>query len=350
MFPAVERKGVEAVSLEDESASGQSPRAFAAEELVACERCSRANAPTRMSCLYCGEPLPQTAESATLRRPTLRKLEEWESGFNVVLVPRAGHPAAPDKVGEAASLLKLEAAHLEQCVEAGRALPVARPASAEEAGLVIERLGALGFEAEVFDDGALGMGEPPARVRALELTTDALVVWGSREAAPDTLPWPSISLLAKGRVTRKRLEVEERQGFRRRNELVEARELASDEAVLDLYTFGVEAAPGWRLWADHFDYSCLGARKALTAGENFKTLLGELRGRAGAAVFDEEYVRLRPLLTPVWPPSEHSESHGVRREGAGRYNTGAVTTVSNETQFTRYTRLLGRLAAAGRAF
>jgi hypothetical protein len=34
----------------------------------------------------------------------------------------------------------------------------------------------------------------------------------------------------------------------------------------------------------------------------------------------------------------------------GRYNREAVTVISNEAQFTRYTRLLGRLVRAGRAF
>lgn len=338
------------MTLEDESAGLHAVRAFTPGELVACERCSRANPPTRMNCLYCGAAMPRTAESAALLRPTLRKLEEWEQGHNVVIVPRAWWAAAPDKLAEAASLLKLEVSYLGQCIATRRALPVARTGSAEEAELILERLGALGLAAEVFDDGALGMGEPPARVRVLEMTAEALVVRESRDAAPETLPWTSVSLLVKGRVTRKRLEVEERQGlFKRRGELVESRELASDEAVLDLYASGGGAAKGWRLWADHLDYSRLGARKALTAGENFKTLLGELRERASAAAFDEEYARLRPLLTAVWPPSEHNESHGVRREGVGRYNTGAVTTVTNETQFTRYSRLVSRLVAAGRA-
>ncbi|HEV2859576.1 MAG TPA: hypothetical protein VGX48_01060 [Pyrinomonadaceae bacterium] len=337
------------MTLEDDSAGLHAQRAFTPEELVACERCSRANAPTRMNCLYCGAPLPRTAESVARLRPVLRKLEEWERGYNVVIVPRAWWAAAPEKLTEAASLLKLEVSYLGQCIATRRALPVARTGSAEEAELILERLGALGLAAEVFDDGALGMDEPPARVRVLEMTAEALVVWETREAAPETLPWPSVSLLVKGRVTRKRLEVEERQGvFKRRGEVVESRELASDEAVLDLYTSG-SGARGWRLWADHLDYSRLGARKALTAGENFRTLAGELRGRASAAVFDEEYARLRPLLAAVWPPSEHNESHGVRRESVGRYNTGAVTTVTNETQFTRYTRLLNRLVAAGRA-
>ncbi len=341
-------EGVGALSLEDESAGGV--RGFAPEQLVACGRCSRTNAPTRMNCLYCGAALPRTEERAALLRPTLRKLEEWEEGFNVVLLPGPTQPAASDKLGDAASLLKLEVAHLEGCLAAGRALPVARTAS-EEAELIIKRLGALGLAAEVFGDEALGFEVPQRRVRALEFADDALVLWPSRDEAPERVPWPRVALLVKGRVTRRRLEVEERQGgFRRRGEIVESRELSTDEAALDLYAFEEGDGAGWRLWADRLDYSCLGARKSLTAGENFKTLTALLRERAAGAVYDEEYARLRPLLAPVWPPAEQNESQGIRRESVGRYNREAVTVISNEAQFTRYTRLLGRLVRAGRAF
>src|SRR4051812_28827722 len=63
------------------SAARETARRFEPGELVACDKCLRANAPTRMNCLYCGAPLPVTERSAALRRPSLRKLEEWEQGF-----------------------------------------------------------------------------------------------------------------------------------------------------------------------------------------------------------------------------------------------------------------------------
>src|SRR5215216_7357352 len=69
-------------------------RAFAPAELVACPACGRANAPTRMQCLYCGAGLPAAAGADDLRRPALRPLEAWEQGYNVVLL--AGAEAAPD--------------------------------------------------------------------------------------------------------------------------------------------------------------------------------------------------------------------------------------------------------------
>src|ERR1700750_638768 len=65
-------------------------RPFAPEQMGACEECLRANPPMRPGCLYCGAPLPRTKQSAALWRPTLKKLEEWEQGFNVVTLARGG--------------------------------------------------------------------------------------------------------------------------------------------------------------------------------------------------------------------------------------------------------------------
>ncbi|HEX8117278.1 MAG TPA: hypothetical protein VF521_08400, partial [Pyrinomonadaceae bacterium] len=68
-----------------------------------------------------------------------------------------------------------------------------------------------------------------------------------------------------------------------------------------------------------------------------------------SAAYDEEYARLRPQLSDVWPSAERTESLGLRRERPGRFNQEAATTVSNETQFTRYARLRHLLLLRARA-
>ncbi|HWW77112.1 MAG TPA: hypothetical protein VNZ44_17045 [Pyrinomonadaceae bacterium] len=319
----------------------EAARPFAHAEMVACDECLRANAPTRMACMYCGAALPMTERGAALRRPTLKKLEEWERGFNVVLLPRAGSWLKTEAVEEAAVLLRLEASRLAEIVASGRALPLARAASVEEAELVVNRLGALGLDAEVFADEVLT--RPPERVRALEFERGALVCRQGPEAEPRRVSFEEITLLVAGRIVERRVEVEERKTrFGSRSEVVEARELASDELALDLFTKGEGAA--FRVMSGGFDYSCLGAEKGLLAAENFGKLVSALRGLAKAAEFDDEYTRLRPLLADVWPPAEHTASLGLVGAGGGRVNTGAVTKVSNEAQFTRYARLLQSLA------
>jgi hypothetical protein len=330
-------------------------RPFAPEQMVACEECLRANAPTRMTCLYCGVTLPRTKQSAALWRPTLKKLEEWEQGFNVVTLPRAAGALTSDAAEVAASLLRLDAGGLKEIVLAGRAMPLARAASADEAWLVVEKLRELGLSTEVFPDEVLA--RRPLRVRAFEFEDAALVCRTTPEAEPRRVPWSEVVLLVTGRIVSRRVEVSERKrGLGGQNETVETRELASDEAMLDLYTSSVDeheaqsaGGLGFRVMSGGFDYSCLGAGKGLLAAENFKALVAALRERAPTAAHDEEYARLRPLLSDVWPSIERTESLGLRRERAGRINTEAVTTVSNETQFTRYARLRHLLVLRARA-
>jgi hypothetical protein len=333
----------------------EAARPFAPEQLVACEECLRANAPTRAACLYCGAPLPRTGQGASLRRPALKKLEEWEQGFNVVTLPRGAGALTSDAAEEAATLLRLDAGALKEIVLAARAMPLARAASADEAWLIVERLRELGLGTEVFPDEVLA--RRPARVRAFEFEEDALVCRAGPEAEPRRVAWSEVVLLVTGRVVSRRVEVSERRrGLGGRSETVDTRELASDEAVLDLYTSSVDehgaqgaGGAGFRVMSGGFDYSCLGADKGLLAAENFNALVAALRGRAPSAAHDEEYARLRPLLSDVWPSAERTESLGLRRERAGRFNTEAVTTVSNETQFTRYARLRHLLVMRARA-
>jgi hypothetical protein len=331
------------------SGTHEAARRFRPEELVACEECLRANAPTRMNCLYCGAPLPSTERSATLRRPALRKLEEWEQGFNVVLHPPC-LKAVPETIEEIATLLRLDAARLSEIVESGTPLPVARAASGEEAELIVGRLKMRGLDAEVFADETLA--STPVRVRALAFDEDSLVCMTTADAEPARVAWNEIVLLVEGRVVTRRVEFEEQPSkLLGRGRLVEAREVASDEAVLDIYTSheGDAAREGFRVLADGFDYSCLGEHKGLLARDNFKRLVAELRERAKQAAFDEEYARLRGPLTCVWPPAERTESGGLKRDRPGRLNTESVTVVSNEAQFTRYARLRRQLAPRSRA-
>jgi hypothetical protein len=325
--------------------AGEPPRRFAADELVACEKCSRPNAPTRMNCLYCGTPLPVTEQSESLRRPALKKLEEWEHGFSVVIHPRGGEELLPEEIAEAASLLKLDPERLGEIIASRRALPLVRANTEEGAAVFVKRLGALGIKAEVFADEILE--KQPERVRALALNEDALVCWTSPEEEPRRLGWTEVVLLVVGRVVTRRVEIEQRQTkLSSRSRVVDTRELTADEAVLDIYT---QACEGFRVMADGFDYSCLGAGKRLLARDNFSALVAALRERAPSAVFDDEYARKRALLNAAWPPSEHTGSSGLRRERTGRLNTESVTTTSNETQFTRYARLRLQLALRARA-
>lgn len=330
----------------ESSTAHAAPRRFEPGELVACDECLRANAPTRMNCLYCGAPLPLTEQSAALRRPALRKLEEWEQGFNVVLHPPSERPA-PETIEELASLLRLDAARLSEMLDTGTTLPVAHAASGDEAELIVGRLRERGLEAEVFGDDLLA--RTPVRVRALAFDGDALILMTTAEAEAERVFLNDVLLLVAGRVVIRRVELEERPSkLTGRVRQAGAREVASDEAVLDIYTSDA-ACEGFRVMADGFDYSCLGESKGLLARDNFKTLIVKLGEHATRAALDDGYARLRAQLASAWPPAERNQSGGLRRDGPGRLNKESVTVVSNEAQFTRYARMRSLLALRARA-
>jgi hypothetical protein len=328
-----------------EEDAGASPlmRAFTHAEMVACDACLRANPPTRMNCLYCGAALPVSDEGDDLRRPTLRALEAWEQGFNVVLLPQASAGLSVDSLTEAAALLRLEAGQLREMTVAGTPLPLARAATREEAALVDAKLRALGWRVEVVADEALCVETyAPKRIRKLEIGADALVGWTSAEGEAVGVEWADVMLLVAGRIARKRIEVEERRGGGSRRgaeaEVVETREFHEDESALDLYVAG--SIVNWRIMAENFDYTCLGAAKGLTAAENFTRLVETLGRRATRAAYDDSYRGVRHLLKFAWPLAEQTGAGSLRRVRPGRYNAEAVTTITNETQFTRYGRLL----------
>lgn len=324
---------------EDDAPLQQEQRGFAPERMVRCEECLRANPPTRTTCLYCAAALPITEESAELRKPTLRKLEKWEQGFNSIIMPDGAQGVDAARRAEVAALLNLSSEDVRRIVEAAMPLPIARPATADEATLVERKLEALGLRVLTISDDELAIAaQPPKRIRALELSESALVAWptGSNEVLRAS--WESIVLLVNGRMMVRHVEVQERHRRKTEKEIVDTRELSSDNALLDIYSRAHEG--GWRIVAGSFDFSCLGQKKSLLVAQNFVTLVEELRARAAQAEYDDSYARARHALGGVWPLEQQTEARGVKRGGlVGRLRTEAITTSDNERQFTLYSRL-----------
>lgn len=316
-------------------------RGFAPEQMLTCEVCLRANPPTRTTCLYCAAPLRATEASAALQKPTLRKLETWEQGFNVILLPNSTTVSLTEAVlGEIADLVRLKPEDVKRIVETGMLLPLARAATREEAALIESKLAEMGVSIMVVADNDLAVDDSmPKRARTLWLAESELVAYpavGSGEMW--RVPWAEVRLLVAGRLIVRQVEVEERKGHRAENEIVDARELSTDEAVLDIYTARPDAM--CRITSINFDYSCLGAQKGFIAAQNFSTLVTILRESASHAAYDDSYHHARRALTIVWPLEQRTEARGWRRGGRpGRVSTGAVTTSDNERQFTRYSRL-----------
>jgi hypothetical protein len=274
-------------------------------------------------------------------------LEKWERGYNTILAPHQAVRFNEESLIEIAGMLRLDAADLKRILETDEALPLCRAATFDEASLVEQRLGAHGLRVlTVSDEDLREEALTPRRVRAAVLTEETLVLHPTGGGEPHALNWSDVLLLLAGRLMVRKVASEERQGRKKggsENEIINASETYADEALLDIYS----PDAGWRIAANHFDFSCLGQQKGLMAAENFRTLVSLMRARATVATYDDSFTRVRHALAFVWKPEQNVEARSLKRERPGKYSTEILTTSDNEAQFTRYALLRHYLLSQG---
>jgi hypothetical protein len=314
------------------------PQGFSADQMVRCEECLRANPPTRVSCLYCVAPLPVTEAAAKLRKPVLRQPEKHQLGYNNILLP-LDQVASEETLVEAATLLKLSIENFQEVVGQNLPLPVARTNSREEAELVNTRLRDLGLNCLTLSDEELGLtfnGNTVKRVRSMSFD-DTYVTIYQVAAEEIVVSWTDLILIMPARIFETTLEIKERKTGKSEDEILDTSEFFKDEAVIDFYTANHSST--WRISAGGFDFSCLGREKALVTNDNILKLQRLLTGKAVNAQFDDSYAQVRNSLELVWTTQAETQSSGWRRERPGMLSVGVATTKSNESQFTRYSRL-----------
>lgn len=315
------------------------PQGFTAEQMIRCEECLRANPPTRVSCLYCVAPLPMTEAAARLRKPVLRPPEKHQLGYNNILLP-PDQVTTEEVISEAATLLKLSAENVRELMSQSVPMPVARTASREEAELVSARLRDLGLDCLALGDEDLGLSfsdNSVKRVRSMTFDDERVMIYQAGAAEVTEATWADIVLIVPGRLFETRLEIKERKTRKTENEILDTSEFFKDETVIDFYT--ARHSSTWRVSAAGFDFSCLGREKALVANENIGKLQRLIVSKALNAKVDDSYARMRNLLELAWGTQSEMQPGGWRREGPGKLSVGVATTRSNESQFTRYSRL-----------
>lgn len=314
------------------------PQGFAPDQMIRCDECLRTNPPTRVACFYCSAPLPFTEESARLRKPVLRPPEKHQPAYNNILVP-AGSEFSAEGIAAAADLLKLSSENLERIIAEQVPLPLTYTASREEAELVSNRLRDAGFQTITLSDHELGASETfVKRIKSMSIVDDAAFLHQAGTRDQTEVRWEDVILIVTGRLFVRRLEIQERKTRRAENEIVRSSEFSSDEAVIDFYSAGHSET--WRVGANGFDFSCLGDKKTLIANENILRLQQLMVSKAAHAKLDDSYKRLRHTLDLVWGPQPETQSSGWRRERPGKLSVGMATVNSNESQFTRYSRLV----------
>lgn len=309
---------------------------FPTEEMIRCAKCQRTNPPNRLKCFYCAAELEISEAQSKFLRPNLRKLESWEKGFNLIIKPIKG-TFDKAKIPEIAKILKLEKEALQKIIEAEKDLPAARAESEKEAEIARKYLENFGIESKILSDENLSVDKSPRRLRGIEFFGDKLILILFNQDEIAQISAEDLSLIVTGAVFERRINATEIYNKKGENKLVDSTEIASDDALIDVYSRGDSI--GYRIAARGFDFSCLEAEKGMLAKDNIKKIAEKLQLFAPKAKFVDDYLKVRELLATVWEVDQKSESQGLKRDGIGKFNLENLTIVNNLSQFTKYSRL-----------
>jgi hypothetical protein len=273
-----------------------------------------------------------SVEAAT--SATTGTVPEKEAEDVVHLVAVTARSDASEVSAETAQLLNLAPPELNSLLSA-RVAPLYATSATQQAKAISDKLRSVGIEPVTISDAQLNLATPPKQIAALALDNDALTASVRRTGERVSVTWNNVVLIVLGRLYFTTTEVEQKRD--KSKQVLDERQLTSDEAVLDIYPRADE--DGWRIRAGSFDFSCLGAEKKPIAFENFCALVDLLRRSAADAVCDDGYVRVRVALNKVWP-LEARAGASERRRTLTRDVSATATISDNELQFTRYSRLL----------
>jgi hypothetical protein len=305
--------------------------AYSADELVACRKCSRTNPPTRLDCVYCGAELDVSPDMAGLVKPALRKLEDWEKGFNLIVAP-----AEPVDIAEIARTFKIQPETVKRIFELQRHLPIARVGSVKECEILQQLLEKSGIGSKIVTDESLAPDIAPRRLRGIEFEGDAVVFGLFSDGPKVRIASGEIEVIVTGAVFEKAVEAIEKRK-KGKTLIVDASETASDEPLIDVY---IKNTPlGFRITTTGFDFSCLGSEKGILARENMKKLIRKFAEIAPQAAVVDDYIKIRDVLGEVWETDTRRESKGMKRSSFGKFDLASVASSSNLRQFNRWSRL-----------
>lgn len=307
--------------------------AFDPEAMIGCSGCGRLNPPNRLKCIYCAGQLAIDAVDTSAIKPTLRKLELWEHGFNLIV--RASTPGAD--AAEAGRFLSMENDDVTAILTAGTPLPIARVESEQEALLVQDRVSRFGIGCSIVSDADLIPERPPVRLSAIEFLDGGIAITDFNTNKRNEIDGGDVRVLVAGAINVDRVDSLEKKRRGKKSKIIDETATASDETLLDIYTRS--DSTGFRIHLAGFDFSCLGDDKGLLAGENMRLLIVRLLEHLPNAKFVNDYASVCHLLDGIWEVETRKDSKGLQRSGFGKVEFGSVASSNNLIQFTKYSRL-----------
>jgi len=304
------------------------------QDVTTCPRCQRRTPAARGECIYCGERLPFAIIQSA---PPQRNIDPVERAFNTVLDP---FPARVNEsvISSLSSALQVELNEAQGFVEAGKPLPLARSQTRAEADMISALIRTCGLRASIISDEEMMLDRELMRARRLVTNENEIHVHTSNGSV--VLRSDQISLLVVGELRNVRVDYTEGlSSSRNQGNVLDSSEYRSDETLLDVYTSSLDQS--FRIKADAFDYSGLVSPMSFRSEVNFQSALKALETVAPKARVDNDFSRVRSLLSRAWPERSRNESRGIKRSGlAFRAVAQASVTSDNRDQFDRYSRLM----------
>ena len=309
--------------------------AFQSGDMIVCESCGRTNPPNRLNCLYCARELKVGLQRPDLIRPNLRKLENWEPGFNVIVHP-TGDANRLD-FAKIARAVGLEIAEVEEIFGTKRPLPIARVGSEADAQIVVNLLKLSFVSGSIISDESFMLDRLPIRLRTMEIEDMALTLVDFNTGIRTKILREDLSLIVSGTISESKTDQLEKKQRRGEAKILDQIATASDESVLDIYDR--RDGVGFRIMLKGFDFSCLGDRKGMLAVENMRRLVAVLHDFAPNARLVTDYGAVRHALSATWEVERRKDSQGLKRGGLGKITFGNTVSSSNLRQFNKFSRL-----------
>lgn len=308
--------------------------AFAPESMLKCRGCGRMNPPNRLACFYCSHALEVRSAELGVTGLKIRKPEEWEPAFNVILVGGIG--SDPGLIAALARITDTDAGTVGKIAGCNRPMPVVRVASENDSTLVCEALEKIGVRSFVVSDSTLMPDVPPVRLRSVEFKDDSILAVEFNTGKSRTITREDLAIIVSATISSTAVDQLEKKR-RGNSKLLESYETSSDSPLIDIYTR--DDPSGSRVMLSGFDFSCLGNEKGILATENIRRLERKLQNFAPNARLVSEYSEVRSALSEVWPVDTRKDSNGLQRSGFGKFEFGNTLSSSNLRQINRFSRL-----------
>jgi len=306
------------------------------DEMILCVKCARKNPPTRLDCLYCGVELEMSGAERKTLKPVLKTIAPHEKGVNLIYLANL-EEWDNSRLVEVAKMSRFNRDKLRDLVDLRKPLPIARTTSGKEAEMVSLRLKEMGIKTRLISDESFGFNKSAIRLSRINFAGEKISLVSFNDGGITEVLQDDISLIVVGIIFEQRVEATERYSKKSENKILDTSQANADQTIFDIYI--KRKSDAFRVSTNGFDFSCLENEKEMLASQNIKALFEKLNRMSRGTKLDDDYLKVRGLLTSVWGLDEHVDSKGIKRKGLNSFNKKSVTTTTNIEQFNKYSRM-----------